>query len=59
MTSVARLLIGVLTTLLFLALGGMMASEERYVLAGVLVALGLIRGFVLARQVIVYRQEVA
>ncbi len=45
-----RILVGVLSTVMFLGLGGLMLSEERTGLGAVFLAIGLLRGSLLARQ---------
>ncbi len=50
MTPKVRALVGVMTTLVFLGLGGMLYAEQRYPVAGLLGALGVFRGVFAARQ---------
>lgn len=46
----ARVLMGVLTTLMFVGVGTMLILEQRMVLGAIVVLLGLARGFLTFRQ---------
>ena len=46
----ARLLMGVLTTVMFLGVGTMLILEERLVLGAIVVVLGALRGLLTVRQ---------
>lgn len=50
MTPRARILVGALTTAVFIGIGGMMVAEGNTTLGGVVVALGVLRGILLVVQ---------
>ena len=50
MTGALRVLIGFLTTVVFLGVGATLYSEEQPLIGGALIALGVLRGVVVAQQ---------
>jgi hypothetical protein len=51
MSSRVRLFLGIFTSVLFLAIGGLMFAEQRPLYGAIVMALGILRGILAIRQV--------
>ena len=57
MSPKVRVMVGAITTMIFLGFGLTSLAESQYILGGILVALGCFRGWFLVREISDLRQE--